>query len=194
MGGKGIYAPLRVEPEERLADVMYTMTIQQTADYCRERYGVDQTQQQIIDGINGIMDVYYRTKAECKPGAERLLRALAAHGIPMAIASVTDKDLVRAALEHNGIAGYFTGISTTTEVGAGKQHPDVYLAAAAMIGAAPGECVVFEDAPHGLKTARGAGFLTAAMADEAGEEKAALMRSLSDYFLRSLTDFPVEEL
>ena len=183
-----------IKPTESLAKIMFPMTIQQTADYCRDTFGLALSQQQVIDDINSIMDVYYRTEVQCKPGAQQLLQALAEKGLPMAVASVTDRPLVQAALQHTGIAEYFCGITTTTEVGVGKQKPDVYLAAAELIGAQPGEVIVFEDALHGLNTARAAGFLTAAMADAAEPETADEMRRTCDYFMRRLTEFPTESI
>ncbi len=38
-----------------------------------------------------------------------------------------------------------------------KPDPEIYLAAAAGLGLAPAECVVFEDAPAGIESARRAG-------------------------------------
>ncbi len=43
------------------------------------------------------------------------------------------------------------------EVAAGKPDPEGYLAGARLLGAAPSECVVFEDAPAGIQAARAAG-------------------------------------
>jgi sugar-phosphatase len=48
-------------------------------------------------------------------------------------------------------------IVTAETVSQGKPHPDPYLAGAALLGIAPGECVVFEDAASGTKSARAAG-------------------------------------
>jgi sugar-phosphatase len=38
-----------------------------------------------------------------------------------------------------------------------KPAPDAYLAAAAALGLAPGECVVVEDTPRGMEAGRAAG-------------------------------------
>ena len=39
----------------------------------------------------------------------------------------------------------------------GKPHPEPYLAGAAMLGFAPQDCVVFEDAPSGVRSGKAAG-------------------------------------
>jgi beta-phosphoglucomutase-like phosphatase (HAD superfamily) len=46
---------------------------------------------------------------------------------------------------------------TGRDVQRGKPDPEVYLATAERLRAAPGACVVFEDAPVGIEAARRAG-------------------------------------
>jgi sugar-phosphatase len=48
-------------------------------------------------------------------------------------------------------------IVTAESVAQGKPHPAPYLAGAALLGFAPGECLVFEDAASGTKSGRAAG-------------------------------------
>lgn len=48
-------------------------------------------------------------------------------------------------------------IVTADDVSEGKPHPAPYLAGAALLGLAPAECVVFEDAASGTKAGRAAG-------------------------------------
>jgi sugar-phosphatase len=48
-------------------------------------------------------------------------------------------------------------IVTADDVSEGKPHPAPYLAGAALLGFAPKDCVVFEDAASGTKSARAAG-------------------------------------
>jgi sugar-phosphatase len=43
------------------------------------------------------------------------------------------------------------------EVSRGKPHPEPYVAGAAAIGFPAGECLVFEDAPSGIRSAQAAG-------------------------------------
>lgn len=46
---------------------------------------------------------------------------------------------------------------TSTDVEHGKPAPDPYLKGAAMLGFSPGECVVVEDAPAGIRAGQAAG-------------------------------------
>ena len=46
---------------------------------------------------------------------------------------------------------------TSDDVTHGKPHPEPYLKGAARLGFSPAECVVIEDAPAGIESARGGG-------------------------------------
>ena len=104
------------------------------------------------------------------------------------MASVTDKPLVEAVLRRFGLREAFSAIVTTAEVGVGKHSPDVYLRAAERIGRLPEETLVFEDAPHALRTAREAGFPTFAVWDAASADREEELRALSTFYGTDLTD------
>ena len=50
------------------------------------------------------------------------------------------------------------------EVSRGKPHPEPYLKGAQRLGFAPGDCVVIEDAPAGIHSARASGMRVIGMA------------------------------
>lgn len=66
---------------------------------------------------------------------------------------------------------------TFDDVTHGKPDPEPFLLAAERLGVAPGDCIVFEDAPAGLAAARAAGCMTVAIAGthEASELEADLV-------------------
>ena len=52
---------------------------------------------------------------------------------------------------------YFQAVVGAADVSRGKPDPEIFLMAAAKLGVAPANCVVFEDAPAGIEAARRAG-------------------------------------
>jgi sugar-phosphatase len=88
------------------------------------------------------------------PGVLKLLAALPKSGWTV-VTSATDP-LARVRLAAGGIP-IPNRIVTAETVSLGKPHPDPYLAGGALLGLAPEECVVFEDAASGAKSARAAG-------------------------------------
>ena len=66
--------------------------------------------------------------------------------------SVVDESLVPT-----GIVGLFDAIVTGDEVTNGKPDPEPYRTVAGRLGLSPSECLVIENAPLGIQSARAAG-------------------------------------
>ena len=108
--------------------------------------------------------------AEPMPGAVALTRALAAAGVPMAVASSSSRALY--ALKTRRHRDWFAGFAAVVlgddpRVARGKPAPDIFLVAARELGAPPAACVVVEDAPAGVAAARAAGMRVVAVPDPA---------------------------
>jgi HAD superfamily hydrolase (TIGR01509 family) len=86
------------------------------------------------------------------------VETLRRRGHRMAVASQSPLARVRLSLQVAGLAGQFgEHIYVTSMVARPKPAPDIYLLAAAKLGAAPGDCIVIEDSPAGAAAALGAG-------------------------------------
>jgi pseudouridine-5'-monophosphatase len=99
-------------------------------------------------------------KAEPKAGAVRLTQHLHCHNIPQAVATSSDRhhfDLKTS--RHKEWFRIFDCLvlGDNPELKKGKPSPDIFLLAAQKLNASPGHCLVFEDAPSGVKAARSAG-------------------------------------
>ncbi len=90
-------------------------------------------------------------------GVLELLRALKDAGIPCSVGSSTPRVNIDTIMELIGVSDYFQAITTAEDVSHGKPHPEVFLKAAAKIGCAPENCVVFEDAHPGIEAALAGG-------------------------------------
>jgi sugar-phosphatase len=88
------------------------------------------------------------------PGAPELLAALA--GVPHALVTSADVALATARMRATGLP--LPEVMITAEsVSASKPDPEGFLKAAAELGAAPAECLVFEDSGAGIAAGRAAG-------------------------------------
>lgn len=85
-----------------------------------------------------------------KAGAVELMDFLQANGIPMALASGTDRSIVEIYLNLLGVRDRFDAILGGNEIQKGKPAPDIFLRAAELIGCTPEECIVFEDSANGV--------------------------------------------
>lgn len=77
--------------------------------------------------------------------------------VPMAVASGGLRSVVHATLDTIGLRPLFDAIVTAEDVVYGKPAPDIFLEAAARLGVAPIDCIVYEDGDPGIVAARAAG-------------------------------------
>ena len=96
-------------------------------------------------------------------GIVDLLDALAAGGVPLAIASTAPARWVVAAAERIGVRDRFHAIITLHDVQRRKPAPDAYLEATRRIGVDPARSVAIEDSGPGIASARAAGLKTVAV-------------------------------
>ncbi len=89
------------------------------------------------------------------PGAAELLAELAAAGIPRALVTSAQRQILDAVLAATGLS--FGVMVCGDDVRRGKPDPEPYLRAAALLGEAPGSCVVLEDSPRGIAAGEAAG-------------------------------------
>ncbi|WP_211267210.1 HAD family hydrolase [Nonomuraea candida] len=85
--------------------------------------------------------------------------------VPSCVASNGRHHVIRRSLETTGLADRFAGrVFSAEDVERGKPAPDLFLHAAATMGAEPERCVVVEDSPFGVTAAISAGMRCLAFA------------------------------
>lgn len=116
-------------------------------------------------GVQADVERIYARKNELAPRHQHLvtpiprnlelLRALHAAGIRTAIASGSSRPSILPVMERFGIE--VDAVVSAEDVSRGKPHPDLFLRAAAKLGAAPESCTVVEDSEVGIQAALAAG-------------------------------------
>ena len=185
--GKNYLLSLGKTPREDLRKTFKTFTLEQSAAYYQKHYDVKFTAEEIIEGVNRMVESFYRQTAALKPGVKGFLERLEEKGISMCVATVTEGSLVEAALDRLGIRPYFCGVLSCAHTGHNKEEPYIYRQAAALLGREKNQTVVFEDVIHALQTAKKDGFLTAAVYDPY-EERQREMREMADFYIRDFSD------
>jgi len=90
-------------------------------------------------------------------GLVPLLEQLNIRGIPRAIATSAPVENIDFALDGMKLRHYFDAIVDASQVKHGKPDPEAYRTAARRLRADPRQCIVFEDAPLGIRAAKAAG-------------------------------------
>lgn len=166
-----------------------TMSVHQCARYYIQRYGLSQTEDELVGMVDDRIRRFYAHEAQPKPDVDKFLSILKMEGVWMYVATATDREHVEAALKRTGLSGYFRGILTCQEVGAGKESPLIYEKSLTRLRCRKEDCVVFEDSPHAIRTAKAAGFRVAAVYDPAAEADQEEIRGLADYYIRSFSEW-----
>ena len=178
-----------IEAEPGLSEILFCMSLEESAAYMKRTYGLSQTEEEIRNGVLAKLDDFYVNEVQAKPGVSEFLRTLHERKVPMMIATSSSRHHIEAAMRRLGFLDYFAGIITCEEVGSGKSRPDIYLKCAEAIGLPPEEVCVVEDVIHAVRTANAAGFPTAGVYDAASAEDTEDMKKECSIYLHDLTDY-----
>ena len=170
------------EPEADLQKVLKPMSLLQSAQYIREKYDIPLSVEEIMDGVNRTVEGFYFRSVEPKPGVIDFLEELHRRTIRMCIATATDRYQVEAALQRCKMRHFFCEIFTCTEVGSGKDRPDIFRKAMEHLQTDRSNTAVVEDAYHAAFTAKQDGFLVVGVYDSYESRQQELLQ-LADVFL-----------
>lgn len=185
--GERYLASIGLEPKEGLKDILMTSSLQQAAQHFIDEYGVGMEAQEIMDGVNLLVEDFYFNEAPLKQGVLEFLEVLHNQGVKMCIATATDRYLVEPALERNGVSHFFSEIFTCTSVGYAKDSPHIYREALKHLGTEKELTPVFEDSFFALSTAKRDGFKVVGVRDD-DEKRQGKMRETADFYLTDYRD------
>ncbi|MEU5954381.1 HAD family phosphatase [Streptomyces sp. NPDC047525] len=130
---------------------------QETLATWKDRYGIGVPVAELLTELDRRYLALARADTHVFPEMRKLVEQLHEAGVPMAVASGSSRAAIDAILAGTGLDTHLTSVVSADEVAQGKPAPDVFLAAAALLGAEPADCVVLEDAAPGATAAHAAG-------------------------------------
>ena len=88
------------------------------------------------------------------PGARSFVEGLAARGVPIAVATSSDRHMFTVKTRnHEWFSNFSVVVCGDDGIARYKPEPDIFLAAAERLGYEPEDCLVFEDSVAGLRAA-----------------------------------------
>ena len=164
-----------------------TLSLYQSAVYLKKEYDLSLSVEEIMKGINKMIEHFYIYDVLPKQGVIDFLDKMKSLKIPMCIASASDRYLIEAALNRCAMSHYFDEIFTCSEVGQGKDQPVIFRNAMEHFNAKRSTTLVFEDAFHAIQTAKSDGFMTIAVFDDS-EKRQKEIKSLADCYILDFRD------
>ena len=176
-------------PPADLAQTIAPLTIDEALGWMRDRFMPGADTCALKRELYAVIRREYEQAVQPKPGAPEAVRRMRAQGMRLCVLSATDSSMISAALRRFGILDEFEFVAFSDDWG-GKTRPECFLAAAARLGARPEETVVFEDALHAARTARGVGFNVAGVYDASSAADWPELERLADWSGQLIGDWP----
>ncbi len=168
------------------AEELMRCTFPSAAALTKRLYDIPDTPEAIMAEWEALAARHYEELAPLKAGAEAFLRRCAAAGVPMAVFTACRPSLCRAVLSRFGLLDLFGRLVFAEETGYDKWDPRCFFALCEALGAAPGECVLFDDSPDNCAAAAKAGLVTVGVYDAHFEARQEELRGICTHYVRRL--------
>lgn len=186
MGRKYLSDPsFRVDAE--VDKMIRTKTLKDACVCLCDAYFPNVTPDDVFTLATDVLIEHYSSRVTAKVGAVEFLKKMKSRGVKMCVASATEPKYIKYALERCGILDFFEFTISCTEVGAGKEKPDVFFEAMRRLGGNLAESCVFEDSFIALETAKRAGFMTVGVFDSGNYNQDRLSAASDFYVAEGLT-------
>ena len=169
------------------------MSIPECGAFFHEKFGLGESDREVVGMIDEYMLDFYRNRAEARPGALEFVQGLAQAGAHLTVASSSPKPYLMAGIERCGFAPYLERVLSVEDVHSTKREPDVWDRARDIMGTSKQLTWGVEDSAYAIGTLAGAGYRTLGIydSDDAGAWDA--LQASAEHAVRSFEDLTVEE-
>ena len=148
--------------DEEFNTYFHGRTNKDTLEYLTERVLTDKEVNELAQQKESIYRDLCKSdlnKFKLAPGVERYLNYLKENNIPFTIATASEINNVNFFIKEFQLDKWFDISKIVYDDGTfrGKPEPDIYLKASEDLNIQPDNCIVFEDASSGIKSAKSAG-------------------------------------
>ncbi|XP_004293539.1 PREDICTED: bifunctional riboflavin kinase/FMN phosphatase [Fragaria vesca subsp. vesca] len=155
-----------------------------------EDYGLSCTSSELLSEINPIFSNQW-CNIKALPGANRLIKHLSGHRVPIALASNSPRENIETKISfHQGWKESFLVIIGGDEVTSAKPSPELFLEAAKRLNIEPSSCLVIEDSLPGVTAGKAAGMQVVVVPSL---PKQSHLYTSADEVINSLLDFHPEK-
>jgi len=150
--------------------------------------GLPKSLEQYLEECGKIFVHEYSCNVPLKPHVTETLLRLRQEGIGLHVLTAGTHLCADPCLKRCGIWDLFQNVWSMEDFQLSKDRPEIYLAAAARIGARPEDCTMLDDNCIALRAAKDAGFRTVGVYDRTSASSEAVIRSFADRYIRDLSE------
>ena len=178
-----------IEPNAEQARVLRCVRFRAAVDYMMEQFDLGVPRDAVENEMRAMIQSGYRRTVFPKAGAEAFLQMLRRRG--KRVAAVTDNDAaaIGYALAHNGLAKYFDSVYCAPSYGMSKQTPEIFELVLSREGFRAADCMLFDDAPWPLQTAKSLGIFTVAVEEPFSLHERAAICAAADAWTTDYSEF-----
>jgi len=152
-------------PDDYVKAVL-VMDFDTAATYTKATFNLPETPTQIKQEWLTLAADAYANDVQLKPYAKEYLLHLKSQGHKLAVATSLPEELMQPTLHKHEIYHIFDAICTATEVGCGKNKPDVFLLAAKKLNVSPKDCLLYDDILAAVVSAKSIGMKVCGVYDK----------------------------
>ena len=182
-----LFAALGVELTDSLLAQSRGLRTQEMIDHWCAMFNItSRTPEALIEQYDSQMLKKMRNEVPLMEGAVEAILFFKEKNIPLALASCSTMDHIKAAMGKYNLSKHFDLMVSAANGMPGKPHPEVYLQTATRLGIAPTDCLAIEDSFFGVISAKAARMKVLAPPDphEFDQERF----GVADIKIRSLTE------
>ncbi len=157
--------------------------LQNAAVFTKAHFQMEESCEEIIAEWMALAENAYDA-VPLKPRVREYLDRCRSQGRRMALFTACVPLHCRTALRSHGLEDYFERVIYAQELGEDKRSPVVFRRAAALLGAKPRDCVLFDDSLAACKGAKAAGMTVVGVRDDFHTGTEADMREVCDQYIR----------
>ena len=170
------------KPEHEDDKKVRTLTLEEAMFLIHEKYNIAKNGKELYNFATQYLINFYKTTVKCKNGVYEFLDYLKKSNIKMCVASATASHVIDIVLDVCNLRGYFDKIFSCGDIGKGKEHPDVFLAAKDFLDVDASQICVFEDSLVSLQTVKSLGMQTVGIFDKFNYNQEEIKR-ISDCYI-----------
>ncbi len=171
--------------KDRIVPLIAGKSLIDSTAMIKEMYGFGGDISALTDERRQLVRQTYGDALEFIDGFSEFHRRAIGRGITTCIATASDDTLIALADQKLGLSKIFGEgkIFKISDVGnKSKPDPAIFLYAAEKLGAVPEECIVIEDAPHGVAAAKNAGMYCIALTTTRPREELMKADTIADSY------------